>query len=124
MKSTKVSDIAHNKHQLDAKGAILGRLASKAAQLLVGKSKPYFVRHLDCGDFVTIINAKDIKVTGNKESQKTYGHYSGYPGGLKVKPLKKIREENPAEILTHAISGMLPNNKLRDQWMKRLIVIA
>ena len=124
MNNTKTKDITHEKHELDAKGQVLGRLATKIATLLVGKNKPYFVRHLDCGDFVTVTNGKEVKVTGKKETQKLYSHYSGYPGGLKQKSLKVVRAEKPEEIIRRAVWGMLPNNKLRDIWIARLKVIA
>jgi len=120
---TKLSDIKHDKHNLDADGIILGQLASKVAGLLTGKSKTYFTRHLDCGDFVTVTNAAKVKVTGKKEMKK-YTSYSGYPGGLKTTTLGKLREENPERIIHHAVSGMLPNNKLRDRWMARLDIKA
>lgn len=124
MNTTKLADIKHDKHEIDAKGQVVGRLAVEVAQLLVGKNKPYFVRHLDCGDFVKITNAKDVVLTGKKWSQKTYGNYSGYPGGLKVKNAAKIRDEKPEEILRHAILGMLPKNKLLKFWVARLDVNA
>ena len=124
MNNTKIKDITHEKHEFDAKDQILGRLATKIATLLVGKGKPYFVRHLDCGDFVTVTNAKLVKVTGKKETQKLYTHYSGFPGGLKVKSLKAVRSEKPTEIIRHAVWGMLPNNKLRDIWINRLTIKA
>lgn len=117
--TTKLSDIAHEKHEISADGVILGQLATKVAQLLTGKSKSYFVRHLDCGDFVTVVDAGKVKVTGKKEEKK-YTRYSGYPGGLKTTTLKTLREEKPSEIIRHAVLGMLPNNKLRDRWMARL----
>lgn len=122
--STKISDIKHEHHALDAKDQILGRFATKVAQLLVGKNKPYFVRHLDCGDFVTVTNAKEVKVTGKKELQKTYTRYSGFPAGLHKTTLGKLRKDNPAEIIHHAVWGMLPNNKLRDIWIARLKIEA
>ena len=118
--TVKNKDIKHENHQVDAKGQVLGRLATEIANLLMGKSKPYYVKHLDCGDFVTITNAKDIKVTGKKEDQKTYTRYSGYPAGLKKTTLKVLRKDNPNEIIRHAVWGMLPNNKLRDIWITRL----
>lgn len=120
MKTTKFSDITHLKHDLDAKDQTLGRFATKIASLLTGKSKAYFTRHLDCGDFVTVINAKEIKVTGKKREQKLYTHYSGYAGGLKTKKFREVQKTNPTEIIRHAVWGMLPNNKLRDIWIKRL----
>lgn len=123
MKTTKISDISHLKHDIDAKDQTLGRLATKVANLLVGKSKPYFTRHLDCGDFVTVTNAKEIKVSGKKREQKLYTHYSGYAGGLKTRTFKDVQKTRPEEIIHHAVWGMLPNNKLRDIWIKRLTFI-
>lgn len=122
--TTKQSDIKREKHEIDAKDKVLGRLATEIAQLLVGKSKPYFVRHLDCGDFVTVINAKQVKVTGKKDTQKIYTRYSGYPAGLKKTTLGSLRKDNPTEIIRHAVWGMLPNNKLRDIWIARLKIEA
>ncbi len=119
---TKLSDIKHEKHEIDAKGKILGRLATQVALLLVGKGKPYFVRRLDCGDFVTVTNASKVKTTGKKDTTKTYTRFSGYPGGLKTKTLKTVREQNPAEVIYHAVEGMLPKNKLQRIWISRLEV--
>lgn len=124
LKPTKQSEIKRDWHLFDAKDKILGRMAMEIAKLLTGKNKPYFVRHLDCGDCVVVINAKNIKVTGKKEKQKTYGHFSGYPGGLKIKALGQLRQENPQRIIVEAIMGMLPNNKLRDRMMTRLYIFA
>lgn len=120
MNNTKISEIKRETHELDASGEVLGRLATKIAGLLMGKSKPYYVSHLDCGDFVNVKNAAVIKVTGKKEIDKVYTRYSGYPGGLKSKQLKQIRKENPSEIIRHAVFGMLPKNKLRDIMITRL----
>ena len=120
MKITKLADISHNKHDVDAKDQVLGRLSTKIAALLVGKSKPYFTRHLDCGDFVMVTNYKNIIVTGKKSTQKLYTHYSGFPGGLKTKVFKDVQKTKPEEIVRHAVFGMLPNNKLRDVWISRL----
>ncbi len=120
--NTKLSDIKHLHHELDAKEQVLGRFATQAATMLVGKNKPYFTRHLDCGDFVTIINAQQIKITGKKAEQKTYTRYSGYPGGLKTTKYKQLKSDKPQEIVHHAIAGMLPDNKLKKFWLKRLIV--
>jgi len=124
IKPTKKNEIERDWHLIDAKGKILGRLASEIAQLLIGKKKPYFVSHLDCGDYVVVINAGQIKVTGKKESQKKYSRYSGYPGGLKVTTLGKLRKEHPERIIELAVKNMLPKNKLRDQRMARLKVFA
>ncbi|MDP3888467.1 MAG: 50S ribosomal protein L13 [Candidatus Curtissbacteria bacterium] len=122
--STTPKDIIRNWQFFDAKGQILGRLSTRIAQALMGKNKPYFVRHLDCGDFVVVINAKDIKVTGKKEKEKIYYHHSGYSGGLTATPLETIRAKNPARIIEHAVSGMLPDNKLKKGMMVRLKAFA
>lgn len=111
-----------NWHLIDAKGEILGRLASKTASILMGKAKPEFKRYLDIGDYVVVINAGEIKVSGKKENQKTYYRHSGYPAGFKKTPLSKLRSTRPEEIIKHAIKGMLPANKLRPLMLKRLLV--
>lgn len=121
---TKAKEIKREWHLLDAKDKILGRLATQVAGLLMGKGKPYFVRHLDCGDFVVVVNAQKIKVTGKKEEQKIYYHHSGYPGGLRATPLRAWRQKSPERIIIHAVRGMLPQNKLRDRFLKRLYVFA
>jgi large subunit ribosomal protein L13 len=117
MKVTKLTDIKHETHEIDLAGQVLGRVATKIAQLLVGKRKLYFVRHLDCGDFVNVKNADKIKITGKKETGKIYTRYSGYPGGIRKTALKNMK---PIEVIRHAVTGMLPNNKLRDIWITRL----
>jgi large subunit ribosomal protein L13 len=123
-KSTKLSDIKRFWHLVDVKGEVLGRISSKIATLLMGKRKPYFLRNLDCGDYVVVINARDVKVTGRKEILKKYYTYSGYPGGLKIEALGSLRQRKPEEIIRHAVSGMLPQNKLRDRMLKRLYVFT
>lgn len=122
IKPTKKSEIQRHWHLIDAKGQILGRLASKITPLLIGKNKPYFVRNLDCGDYVVVINAKEVKVTGKKEQQKYYYSYSGYPDGLKKISLGELRRKSPEKIIINAVSKMLPKNKLRDRWLARLFV--
>lgn len=107
-------------HLIDAKDKILGRLAGQIAQLLIGKNKPYFVPHLDCGDYVVVINAKQIKVSGKKASLKKYYRHSGYPGGFKEIPFGQQLEKDPRKIIYHAVAGMLPKNKLRDKRLARL----
>lgn len=124
IKPTKASEIERDWHLIDAKGQVLGRLVTGIAELLMGKNKPYFVRHLDCGDFVVVVNAKDIKVTGKKEKQKQYYRYSGYPGGLKAESLAHLRDRFPEKIIVEAVSGMLPQNKLKDRMLTRLYVFA
>lgn len=120
-KSTKAEDIKRIWHLIDLKEKTLGRVSTEIAKLLMGKSKPYFVRNLDCGDYVVVLNAKEIKVTGNKEEKKYYRH-SGYPGGFKSETLKELRARKPEEIIIHSVKGMLPQNRLRDRMLKRLFV--
>ena len=107
---------------LDAKNQVLGRLATKAARLLIGKDKASFTPYLDSGDHVVVINAEQIKMTGNKVEQKFYYSHSGYPGGLKEVPAKRVRESRPEWIVREAIVGMLPKNKLRARRAKKLRV--
>lgn len=121
-RSTPASEVTRSWHLFDAKDKVLGRFATDVALKLMGKSKPYFVRNLDCGDHVVVINAKHVIVTGKKEKTKLYGNYSGFPGGLKQKALWQIRAEKPTEIVRHAVWGMLPKNKLRDRLVTRLYV--
>ncbi len=121
---TKTSDIKREWHLKDVKGKVLGRAATEIAQLLMGKSKDYFAKNLDCGDYVVVTNAQEVKVTGKKEKGKVYTRYSGYPGGLRKITLSEYRKERPQEIIRHAVAGMLPKNKLRDLMLKRLYVFA
>ena|SRR3989344_3590002 len=111
-------------HLLDAKDQILGRLATKTAVLLMGKHKPEFVRYRDQGDYVVIINAGLVAVTGGKEIQKQYKAYSGYPSGLKLSTLAEVRQKKPARLIQNAVKGMLPKNKLLNGMLKRLKVSA
>lgn len=120
--STKAKDIKRAWHLVDVKGKTIGNAATDIAVLLMGKGKPNFVRHLDCGDFVVVVNSKLVESTGKKEKKKMYGRYSGYPSGLKQKALWQIRQENPNEIIRHAVWGMLPTNKLRDRLVTRLFI--
>ena len=107
-------------HIIDATGKVLGRLATEIVILLRGKHKPDFVPYKNMGDIVIIKNVKKIKITGKKMEQKKYYRYSGYPGGLKEIPLKRLFKEKPEEVLKKAVYGMLPKNKLRDQQIKKL----
>jgi large subunit ribosomal protein L13 len=107
---------------IDAKDQVLGRLATRAARLLIGKDKPSFTPYLDSGDHVVVINADQIKMTGNKVEQKMYYSHSGYPGGLKEVPAKRVRETRPEWLVREAIVGMLPKNKLRARRAKKLRV--
>ena len=119
---TKLSDIKRSWHLFDVKDKTLGRVANKIAQTLMGKSKPYFVSNLDCGDYAVVVNAQKIKVTGKKEFQKKYSRHSGYPGGLKEETLMTLRRRNPTDIVKFAVLGMLPQNKLRDRILTRLFI--
>lgn len=109
---------------VDAQGQTLGRLATRVAMLLRGKGKPVFAPHLDVGDFVVIINADKVAVTGRKLRQKMYYHHSQYPGGLKSTPLEKLLREKPERVLEKAVRGMLPKNKLGDALFGKLKVYA
>jgi len=122
-KSTKASEVIRNWHLLDAKGKVLGRLATDIAVKLMGKGKPNFVRNLDCGDYVVVVNGNAYVTTGKKEIEKTYGTYSGFPGGLREKALWELRKEKPEEPLKRAVYGMLPKNKLRDTLITRLYIV-
>lgn len=122
--STKASDIQREWHVIDASEEVLGRLATRVAGLLMGKHKPLFNRNLDVGDYVVIINAERIRVTGNKAKQKMYYRHSGYPGGFKVTSLETVLETHPDRLIEHAVKGMLPKNRLEDRMMKRLKVFA
>jgi len=121
-KATKESEIVRHWHLLNAQEHTLGRLASQAAQLLIGKNKTNYVPYLDCGDWVVVTNAAKIKVTGRKAEQKKYYRHSGYPGGFKEITYAQQAEKDPRRLITHAVSGMLPKNKLRDPRLARLKV--
>ena len=121
-KSTKVKDIVRAWYIVDVKDQTLGRISTDIAHKLLGKSKTNYVRNLDCGDHVVVINAAHVVVTGKKEKEKMYGNYSGHPGGLKQKPLWLLRRDNPTEIIHRSVMGMIPKNKLRDRLMTRLYI--
>ena len=116
--------VKRNWHLLDAKDQVIGRLATQAAVFLMGKHKTDYVHHLDWGDHVVVINAASARVTGNKETQKVYTRHTGFPGGLRQITLEKLRIKKPEFIIEHAVSGMLPKNKLRDEMLKRLHVFV
>ena len=107
---------------VDATNVVLGRLATKVARMLIGKDKASFTPYLDSGDHVVVINADKIRMTGNKVEQKVYYSHSGYPGGLKEVPAKRVRESKPEWIVREAVLGMLPKNKLRARRAKKLRV--
>jgi len=120
--TTKESDIKREWHVIDASGKVLGRLATQIAGLLMGKHKPIFSPNLDTGDFVVVINADKIRVTGNKAKQKLYYRHSGYPGGLKSISLEKMMQTHPTRVIEYAVKGMLPHNRLGARLMKKLKV--
>jgi len=122
--SAKPSDVTRQWYLIDASEAPLGRLATKIATLLTGKGKPQFTKHIDCGDFVVVINAQNIVATGDKANNKTYYRHSGYPSGLKEATLAEKLEKDPTFAVTHAVRGMLPVNRLRDGRLLRLKVYA
>ena len=109
---------------VDAQGQVLGRLATRIARILIGKDKANFTPYLDCGDHVVVINAEQIKLTGNKIDQKVYHRHSGFPGGLKETPVRVLLQRRPEEVLREAVLGMLPKNKLRARRAKKLRVYA
>ena len=109
-------------HVIDANGAVLGRLASQVAQVLRGKNKPIFTPHLDAGDFVVVINAEKIRLTGKKETEKEFMTYSGWKGGEKYTTVGQVRAKHPEKLITHAVKGMIPKNRLGDQLLTKLKV--
>lgn len=122
--SAKPSDVSRQWYVVDASEATLGRVATKIATLLTGKEKPQFTHHIDTGDYVVVINAQDLKVTGGKETKKVYYRHSNFPGGLKQRTLAEQLEKDPTEVIFHAVRGMLPVNKLRDARLARLKIYA
>lgn len=122
--SQKTSEVRREWHLVDAKDKVLGRLATEIATKLIGKHKKEYTPHIDGGDYVVVINAKEIAVTGNKEQSKMYYTHSNFPGGLKSKNLAKLRVQFPERIIETAVKNMLPKNKLQDQRMTRLKVYA
>lgn len=109
---------------VDAKGKVVGRLASEIATILMGKNKPTYTPHVDVGDFVVVVNADRVEFTGRKWEQKRYYRHSNYPGGLKFRTAKEMRERKPEEILRHAVRGMLPKNHLGRRMLKKLKIYA
>jgi len=116
----KKSDVSRKWYIVDATNKVLGRLASKIAVVLTGKHKPQYTPHVDCGDYVVIINADKFRVTGTKMKDKMYYSHSFYPGGLKSINLETMLKKHPERVVYHAVSGMLPKNKLRARRLKRL----
>ena len=116
--------VARQWHVIDAKDVVLGKVATKAAMLLMGKNKPTYTPFLDAGDHVIVINAEKVKLTGRKEEAKLYRHFTGYPGGLVEKTARRVRAEKPIRMVEDAVSGMLPKTKLGKQMYRKLNVYA
>lgn len=122
--SAKPLEVERKWYLIDAEGEILGRLATKIANILRGKSKPEYTPNVDTGDFVIVINAEKIQVTGKKETDKIYYHHTGYPGGLKSASFKELMEKNATLALEKAVKGMLPHNTLGDEQFQKLKIYA
>ena len=120
--SQKTAEVERRWLLIDAKDATLGRVATQVAKYLIGKYKPTYTPHIDGGDYVVVINAAELVVTGEKETDKMYYRHSGFPGGLSESKLKDVRAKNPAKIIEAAVKGMLPKNKLSPGRMNRLRV--
>jgi len=120
----KTADIRQEWYVVDAQGLTLGRMAARIAPILKGKHKPTYTPHLDCGDFVIVINAEKLRVTGRKLDQKLYHRHSGYPGGLTTINLRDLLRQHPERVLEEAVRGMLPKNRLGRQMIKKLKVYA
>ena len=122
--SQKTAEVQRDWHLVDVKGQVLGRIATQIAQKLIGKHKPTYTPHIEAGDYVVVINAAEVVLTRNKADQKVYMSHSGYPGGLKEVPFKKMIAEQPEKVIQSAVSNMLPKNRLRQVRMNRLKVYA
>lgn len=120
----KKNEVEHAWHLVDADGRVLGRMATRIADLLRGKDKTVFTPHVDTGDFVVVINAEKVRLTGKKDEQKRYTRYTGYPGGLRVDSLKRLRERHPGRIVEYAVAGMMPKSRLGRAMLKKLKVYA
>ena len=118
------NDMPRNWYVLDARDVVLGRLATKVAMMLMGKHKPIYTPFIDTGDHVVIVNAEKVRLTGHKEEDKMYRHHTGYPGGLKERTAKKMRQVRPQRMLELAVQGMLPKSKLGKQMYRKLNVYA
>ena len=121
-KNFKITEVDQKWHLIDAENKTLGRLSSRVSTILMGKNKSQYTPNNDLGDFVVIINAEKIKLTGNKEYQKKYFRHSGYPGGLKSTSLQELRKDEPEQIIFKAVKGMLPKNKLANKMISKLKV--
>ena len=122
--NAKPGEIERRWYLVDAEGKTLGRLATQIADTLRGKTKPEYTPHVDTGDFVVVVNAEKIRVTGDKLAQKTYWRHSGYPGGIKSRTLAEMLDRQPEEVIRKAVKGMLPRNRLARQQLTKLKVYA
>jgi large subunit ribosomal protein L13 len=122
--NAKAGEVARNWYLVDAEGKTLGRLATRIADTLRGKDKPQYTPHTDTGDFVVVVNAEKIAVTGKKMDEKMYYRHSGYPGGLKERTLREQLERRPTDVLRKAVKGMLPRNRLARQQLLKLKIYA
>nr|WP_249324414.1 50S ribosomal protein L13 [Wansuia hejianensis] len=120
----KTNEVERKWYIVDAEGKVLGRLASEVSSILSGKNKPIYTPHVDTGDYVIIINADKIKLTGKKLQQNSYKYHTGYPGGLKEVPYQRLMEENPGKIIELAVKGMLPKNKIGRQMIKKMKIYS
>jgi|SRR5579883_1781746 large subunit ribosomal protein L13 len=122
--AVKAAEISHAWYVVDAEGQTLGRLATQIATILKGKHKTIYSPHLDVGDFVVVVNAGKVRLTGRKLNQKVYYHHSGYPGGLKTEPIARVLREHPTRVIERAVRGMLPHNALGRHMLAKLKVYA
>ncbi len=122
--SAKPAEVIHDWYLVDASGRTLGRLASEIAARLRGKHKPEFTPHVDTGDYIVVVNASKIRVTGNKLKDKIYYHHTGYIGNLKSISLEKLLEKSPEQVITKAVKGMLPKNKLARTCSRNFVYLA
>ena len=122
--SAKPQEVERKWYVIDAADKVLGRVAVEAANILRGKNKTIFTPHVDCGDYVIVINAEKVEVTGKKRKEKIYKRHTGYPGGLREMTFEQMMEKHPTEVVRHAVKGMMPNGKLGRQMYKKLKVYA
>ncbi len=124
MKSLKLKDIKREWHLIDAKNRSLGRVSTEVAMHLMGKNKPTYSTNLDAGDYVVVINSREVKLSGKKEIQKKYYHHSGYPGGLYSKTVKDLRVQKPNDLIRNAVFGMMPKTRMGKIMLKKLYIYS
>ncbi len=123
-RSAKKEEVVRKWYIIDAEGEVVGRLCSRIAHVLRGKHKPEYTPHVDCGDYVIVINAEKVRFTGQKMDRKEYLRYTGYPGGQRKTTPRELLDKKPEEIIEHAVRGMLPKNRLGRQMFKKMFVYA